>query len=77
MKVDWNRWRRRHRMLAIERYSIPMAYVMKVRTGSWRASMANRVGARNTTACASFNRMEDAMLWAQERLPMIELQELM
>jgi len=86
VKIDWNRWRRRHKTLTIEirgsepagrkpqgRPIVALATVSRVRKGSWRATLQTYPWPRSYE---NFNRMEDALLWAQERLPLLEIASL-
>ena len=81
-RPDFNRWRRKNRTLVVEvlegeNYPWPMKHLLarvhRVRKGKWRAVMMPAAKGKQFDAM-NFNRMEDACLWAEARLPLYELQ---
>ena len=88
-RPDFNRWSRKNHTLVIEKRSHrgtlaggslfvrveTLARVQRVRKGIWRALMVPKP--KGAQQCSpNFKRMEDACLWAEARLPLVELQGL-
>ena len=72
--LNWSLWSRplSGKRIVIARDYKEVISVERVRMGKWRARIVGIVG-RPTELSPTFGRMEDAMRWAEERLPMIEL----
>ena len=70
----WNLWSRSRskKRICITRDYKDVISVERVRTRKWRANIIGRPKESSPT----FRKMEEAMLWAEERLPMIELARL-
>jgi len=73
---NWGRWKRTTRsFLAIDGQHETLALVRRVRRGVWRAKIMPFPWPAE--AQSGFNRMEEACLWVEARLPLYELRDLL
>ena len=71
-RPDFRRWNRKNHTLVVKSGTTLLARVSRVRKGRWRAVM-RPVERGPLGDFETFDRMEQACIWAEARLPLYEL----